>query len=230
MNQHVNDFTDNVRVYYNELKKYKPISRKEEKRLIKLYKNGSLMAKNKLLESNLRFVFDIARKYTGRGVPICDLISEGNLGLIKALDKFDDSKNVKFISYAVWWVKQAMLDSISKNKAYLGNEIKPRESNDLVMENRLAYEDDDDVSYYEVEGNDNDSLSVEEEQRNMVSELLEPLNDRERDIVKSFYGIGGDKILTLTEISKKYGISVQRAMQIKKKSFKKMRSFAMLYD
>ena len=123
MNQHVNDFTDNVRVYYNELKKYKPISRKEEKRLIKLYKNGSLMAKNKLLESNLRFVFDIARKYTGRGVPICDLISEGNLGLIKALDKFDNSKNVKFISYAVWWIKQAMLDSISKNKAYLGNEI-----------------------------------------------------------------------------------------------------------
>ena len=229
MNQHVNDFTENVRVYYNELKKYKPITRKEEERLIRLYKNGSLIAKNKLLESNLRFVFDIARRYTGRGVPISDLISEGNMGLIRALEKFDETKNVKFISYAVWWVKQAMLESIEKNKAFTRNETSPSKANDLIREKKAEC-DDDDVSYYEIDTKYKDTSSDADEQKSMVSELLTPLNDRERDIVKSFYGIGDSKELSLTEISKKYGISVQRAMQIKKKSFKKMRSFAMLYD
>lgn len=228
MNQHINDFTDNVRIYYKELNKYKPITKEEEDKLIREYKNGSLTAKNKLIECNLRFVFDIARRYTGRGVPISDLISDGNVGLIRALDKFDETKNVKFISYAVWWIKQAMLESIKKNKLFSKSEIEPNNTNDSAMERKLIYDEDDEVSYYEVESKENDM--VEDERKSTVSELLTPLNDRERDIVKSFYGIGDRKELSLTEMSEKYGISVQRVMQIKKKSFKKMRSFAMLYD
>jgi RNA polymerase primary sigma factor len=116
MNQYVNDFTSTVRTYYDELKKYKPLSRARERRLLKLCKRGDEKAKNELLEANLKFVFDIAKRYTGRGISIGELISEGNMGLIKAVDKFDESQDVKFISYAVWWIRHSMLDAIRKSK------------------------------------------------------------------------------------------------------------------
>ena len=113
-NQHANDFTRTTEVYFEELKRYKPLTKAKERRLLKKCKKGNLKAKNEILESNLRFVFDIAKHYTGRGVSISELISDGNVGLLRAIDKFDETKDVKFISYAVWWIKQAMLESIKK--------------------------------------------------------------------------------------------------------------------
>ena len=100
-NAYANDFTTTVKTYYNDLKKCKPISRQRESELILRAKNGDLKAQNTILEANLRFVFNVAAKYKGNGVPLSDIISEGNLGLIKAIEKFDPSKNVKFISYDV---------------------------------------------------------------------------------------------------------------------------------
>ena len=108
MNNYVNDFNEAVVNYYESLKKCKPVSREEERRLVKLAKQGDILAKNKILESNLRFVFNVAKNYRGCGISINELISEGNMGLIKAIDKFDESKDVKFISYAVWWIRQGI--------------------------------------------------------------------------------------------------------------------------
>ena len=102
-NLYVNDFSTTVKTYYDELKKYKPISREKEKELLIKAKNGDLNAQNEILTSNLRFVFNIAKRYKGNGAAISDLISEGNLGLVKAIQKFDPEKDVKFISYA-WFV------------------------------------------------------------------------------------------------------------------------------
>ena len=101
MNQYANDFTHTVRVYYDDLKSTKPLTRAKEKRLLRLSKRGDMKARNELLEANLKFVFDVAKRYSGRGVPMGDLISEGNIGLIRAIEKFDESNDVKFISYAV---------------------------------------------------------------------------------------------------------------------------------
>ena len=117
MNDYVNDFNEAVKSYYESLKKCTPISREEEKKLLTLAKQGDISAKNKIIESNLRFVFNIAKKYKGYGVPINELISEGNIGLLKAIEKFDDTKDVKFISYAVWWVKH-MIFTFVKTKGY----------------------------------------------------------------------------------------------------------------
>ena len=114
MNQYANDFTHTVRVYYDDLKNKKPLTRAKEKRLIRLSKRGDTKARNELLEANLKFVFDVAKKYSGRGVSMGDLISEGNLGLIKAIEKFDDNNDVKFISYAVWWIRHSILNAIQK--------------------------------------------------------------------------------------------------------------------
>ena len=102
----LNDFSDSVKTYYQELKRHKPLPRDVERELIVKAKAGDIEARNKILTANLRIVFNIAKKYRGHGVDLSDLISEGNDGMIKAIEKFDLSQNVKFFSYAVWWVRQ----------------------------------------------------------------------------------------------------------------------------
>ena len=97
-----NDYEKEVDYYFNSLKKYRKLSNEEEKELGFKIQNGDKEALNTLVEHNLRFVVNIAKGYRERGVPFADLISEGNLGLIHAANKFDPNKNIRFISYAVW--------------------------------------------------------------------------------------------------------------------------------
>ena len=232
MNQYANDFTETVRVYYDDLKKYKPLTKAKERRLLKKCKKGNLKAKNEILEANLRFVFDIAKHYTGRGVPISELISDGNMGLLRAIDKFDESKDVKFISYAVWWIRQAMLESIKKRNAISFVEIEPNTDNDSSIDKKLIEDDEDDVSFNNDFSNENDEKSreVTENQRNIITSLIDTLSDRERDIVENYYGINDKKELTLTDIGKKYNLSSERVRQIKLNAIRKLRSKILLYD
>lgn len=232
MNQYANDFTETVRVYYDDLKKYKPLTKAKEKRLLKKCKKGNLKAKNEILEANLRFVFDIAKHYTGRGVPISELISDGNIGLLRAIEKFDESKDVKFISYAVWWIRQAMLESIKRRNAINFVEIEPNTDNDSSMDKKLIEDDEDDVSFNNDFSNENDEKSIEvsDNQRNIITSLIGTLSDRERDIVENYYGINDKKELTLTDIGKKYNLSSERVRQIKLNAIRKLRSKILLYD
>lgn len=232
MNQYANDFTETVRVYYDDLKKYKPLTKAKERRLLKKCKKGNLKAKNEILEANLRFVFDIAKHYTGRGVPISELISDGNMGLLRAIEKFDESKDVKFISYAVWWIRQAMLESIKRRNAINFVEIEPNTDNDSSMDKKLIEDDEDDVSFNNDFSNENDEKSIEvsENQRNIITSLIGTLSDRERDIVENYYGINDKKELTLTDIGKKYNLSSERVRQIKLNAIRKLRSKILLYD
>ena len=232
MNQYANDFTETVRVYYDDLKKYKPLTKAKERRLLKKCKKGNLKAKNEILEANLRFVFDIAKHYTGRGVPISELISDGNMGLLRAIDKFDESKDVKFISYAVWWIRQAMLESIKKRNAISFVEIEPNTDNDSSIDKKLIEDDEDDASFNNDFSNENDEKSreVTENQRNIITSLIDTLSDRERDIVENYYGINDKKELTLTDIGKKYNLSSERVRQIKLNAIRKLRSKILLYD
>ena len=232
MNQYANDFTETVRVYYDDLKKYKPLTKAKERRLLKKCKKGNLKAKNEILEANLRFVFDIAKHYTGRGVPISELISDGNIGLLRAIEKFDESKDVKFISYAVWWIRQAMLESSKRRNAINFVEIEPNTDNDSSMDKKLIEDDEDDVSFNNDFSNENDEKSIEvsENQRNIITSLIGTLSDRERDIVENYYGINDKKELTLTDIGKKYNLSSERVRQIKLNAIRKLRSKILLYD
>ena len=232
MNQYANDFTETVRVYYDDLKKYKPLTKAKERRLLKKCKKGNLKAKNEILEANLRFVFDIAKHYTGRGVPISELISDGNMGLLKAIDKFDESKDVKFISYAVWWIRQAMLESIKKKNAINFVEIEPNTDNDASMDKKLIEDDEDDTYFNNDFSNENDEKESEIKigQKNIVIKLLNVLDERERDVIESYYGINDKKELTLTDIGKKYNLSSERVRQIKKKGLMKLRTKMLLLN
>ena len=230
-NQYANDFNRTVITYYNELTKYKPLTKSREKRLLRLCKKGNIKAQNEIIESNLKFVFDIARHYTGRGVPISDLISEGNMGLLRAIDKFDETKDVKFISYAVWWIRQYMLDSIRKKKLLNIVEIENSETN-TSLESSIS--DDED----EIVGNNDKAFSNEIEeykrelsqsQKEIIKKLLNCLNKREREIIESYYGINDKEELNLSEIGEKFGLTSERVRQIKLSAFKKLRTSMMMY-
>lgn len=105
--------------YLKDISKIPTLSREEENKLAIKAKNGDKEALNKLIESNLKFVVRVATKYQNRGLSFNELISEGNQGLIKAIEKFDPSKNIKLISYAVWWIKQRINAAISNNKSMI---------------------------------------------------------------------------------------------------------------
>lgn len=104
-----------IRNYFKDLRKLDTISGDEQTDLAIKAKNGDQRAMNRLVESNLRFVLSIAKEYSWSGLPLEELSSEGNIGLIKAVNKFDETKGVKFISYAVWWVRQSIMQSIYDN-------------------------------------------------------------------------------------------------------------------
>lgn len=102
-------------LYLNEIRRYPLLSREDELELARKARAGDMKAQDKLVRSNLRFVVSIAKKYVGNGVPLEDLINDGNFGLVKAAERFDPERGFKFISYAVWWIRQSILVSVSEN-------------------------------------------------------------------------------------------------------------------
>lgn len=232
MNNYVNDFNEAVVNYYESLKKCKPVSREEEKKLVKLAKQGDILAKNKLLESNLRFVFNVAKNYRGCGISINELISEGNMGLIKAIDKFDEKKDVKFISYAVWWIRQG-IQAYIKTKG-CGRSVTTVDE-DSIKENITEQDilDDED----EVVNKNDTILSNEEDEFNrevqinqdvIVSKLLSSLEPREKIIIEKYYGLNGNKSKNLEEIGEELNLSKERVRQIKMTCFKTLRTEVMM--
>lgn len=105
--------------YLNEISKFKTLSREEERELAIRAKNGDVEAMNRLIQANLKFVVKIAARYQNRGLSLSELISEGNIGLIKAIEKFDPDKDVKLISYAIWWIKQRITLAVSEKSSLI---------------------------------------------------------------------------------------------------------------
>jgi RNA polymerase primary sigma factor len=109
------DAGDSISKYFKDVRKSVILTPKEEVELAKKIKKGDQSAVDKLVNANLKFVVSIAKDYQGQGLPLSDLISEGNYGLIKAATRFDHKKGFRFISYAVWWVKQSIIQSLNDN-------------------------------------------------------------------------------------------------------------------
>ena len=108
------DMEDSLGCYLGEIASSEPLSSSEEVNLARQIKKGDELARNQLVEANLRFVVSVAKEYQNRGVPLTDLISAGNVGLITAAERFDEKKGFKFISYAVWWIRQAILQALAE--------------------------------------------------------------------------------------------------------------------
>ena len=104
-----------ISTYLLEISKYDVLTPEEEVELVQKSKTGSEKALTKLIQSNLKFVVSVAKQYQGKGMDLVDLINEGNIGLIKATKKFDETKGFKFISYAVWWIRQSILQALTED-------------------------------------------------------------------------------------------------------------------
>ena len=108
------DMEDALGSYLSEIAKSTPLSASDEVELAQRIKDGDEVARNYLVEANLRFVVSVAKEYQNRGVPLADLVSAGNMGIITAAERFDENKGFKFISYAVWWIRQAILQTLAE--------------------------------------------------------------------------------------------------------------------
>ena len=253
--------------YLQEIGKEDLITVEEEVELAQRIKKGDQEALEKLTKANLRFVVSVAKQYQNQGLSLPDLINEGNLGLIKAAEKFDETRGFKFISYAVWWIRQSILQALAEqarivrlpltqvgslnkiNKAFarfeqenertpspeeLANALElPKEkvSDTLRVAGRhvsvdAPFADGEDNSLLDVlvntdspnadRGLINESLSTE------VERALSTLTDREKDIIKYFFGIGCQE-MTLEEIGEKFGLTRERVRQIKEKAIRRLR-------
>jgi RNA polymerase primary sigma factor len=225
-----NDFTHLTQLYCNELKACKPLTKTKEMELLKKARANNKKAQNEIIKSNLRFVMKVAKSYSGKGVPMSDLISEGNLGMLRAMEKFDMSKNVRFFSYAVWWIRQYMSDFVKKRHISETIEKSDEELQTSVFKYSLSDDEDDTLNTIDVILPDEDKYEKnekEEDDKRIVFRLLEKLDGRERYIIERYYGINCSQEENLCEISKKLDLSMERVRQIKLTAMKKMKTQAL---
>lgn len=156
-----------LRLYLRELSKIPPITEEEEKELRERIKKGDKEALKRLIEGNLRFVVNYAKRFLGYGLSYEDLINEGNLGLIEAAARYDPDKNVKFLSYAIWWIRQAILHALSQNSraVLIPKRMQDKVSKVLKTKQRLEQELQREVSVEEIA----DELEMDPQE---VAELL----------------------------------------------------------
>lgn len=259
---------NSIKIYMREMGQFSMLSADEEIELAHRIAEGDQSAKNELVEANLRLVVSLARHYQGCGLSYQDLIQEGNIGLIKAAEKFDVSKGFRFSTYASWWIKQAlsraiadqsrtiripvhMTENINKFKkaerellSQLNREPKIKEIADAIgISEKQAKE----IQSYIVEptsldiqvGDDDDttigsfvedthfvnpeSAYIKESNGDVVNAVLDTLSDREANILRLRFGIGGKKAMTLEEVGKEYGLTRERIRQIEAKALRKLR-------
>lgn len=259
---------NSIKIYMREMGQFSMLSAEEEIELANRIAEGDQSAKNKLVEANLRLVVSLVRHYQGCGLSYQDLIQEGNIGLIKAAEKFDVSKGFRFSTYASWWIKQALSRAIADQSRTIRipvhmteniNKFKKTERELLSQLNRepkikeiadamgISEKQAKEIQSYIVEptsldiqvGDDDDttigsfiedthfvnpeSAYIKESNGDVVNAVLDTLSDREANILRLRFGIGGKKAMTLEEVGKEYGLTRERIRQIEAKALRKLR-------
>lgn len=254
--------------YLQEIGREDLIIAEEEAILARRIKEGDQVALDRLTKANLRFVVSVAKQYQNQGLSLPDLINEGNLGLIKAAKRFDETRGFKFISYAVWWIRQSILQAlaeqsrivrlplnqvgslnkISKAFSKLEQEFEREPSSDElsnileIAPDKIAdtlrvsgrhvsmdapFVNGEDNSLLDVlENGDSpraDNLLMSESLQQEIERSLSTLTEREREVVKLFFGIGVNHGLTLEEIGAKFELTRERVRQIKEKAIRRLR-------
>lgn len=259
--------TASLNQYLSDIAKIPMVTPQEEVVLTQKIREGDQAALERLTTANLRFVVSVAKQYQSSGLTLGDLINEGNLGLVKAAKRFDETKGFKFISYAVWWIRQSILSAINeqsrmvrlplnkvgdiskiaKAASQLEQQFERQPTPDELAESldttaekvsdalghsgrHISYdspfssEEDNtllDVLKSDEPGTDKglmtESLSVE------VANSMRVLDDKEKDILTLFFGLGENQAQSLEEIGDKYHLTRERVRQIKDKALLRLR-------
>jgi len=204
--------------------------------------------KKELLEGNLRFVITVSKQYQNQGLDFPDLVAEGNYGLLKAIENFDWSKKLRFISYAVWWVRQSILQSLNENARTIrlpvnvvqelhkakkeldkaGVELPDKFVNLPYTVNLDSPLNEDGDTLMDVLNNPNaemadSGLSTEQTLKDKLVSMLDVLDERERVIVEDYFGLSGST-RTLEDIGNDFDLTKERVRQIKEKALRKLRN------
>jgi RNA polymerase primary sigma factor len=257
-----------IEKYLEEIGGYSPLAPEEEVELARQIRKSNARALDKLVKANLRFVISVAKEYQGQGLPLQDLISEGNLGLIKAAQRFDETRGFKFISYAVWWIRQSILQALAEQSRVVRlplnrvgainkvgralEELEKKYGREPSMEEiadkmeMTAYEVADvlktsarhlslDEPFKEDEGNSlldilesdryapPDDTLMQESLQVEIDKVLSTLKPREAEIIRLYFGLDGDRPLTLEEIGEHFKLTRERVRQIKEKALRRLR-------
>lgn len=257
-----------IEKYLEEIGGFSPLPPEKEIELARRIRKGDADALDQLVKANLRFVISVAKEYQGQGLPLQDLISEGNLGLIKAAQRFDETRGFKFISYAVWWIRQSILQALAEQsrvvrlplnrvgainkvgralealeKAY-GREPSMEEIADRMAMTSFEVADvlktsarhlSLDEPFKQEDGNNlldvlesdrydpPDGFLMRESLRVEIEKVLRTLKSREAEIVRLYFGLDGDRPLTLEEIGEYFKLTRERVRQIKEKALRRLR-------
>ncbi len=217
-----------IETYFKEIKRFKPLKKEKEIELTNRIKSGDDMAKKQLVEANLKFVVSVAKKYNDCDIPFEDLISEGNLGLIKAAERYDASQGNKFITYAVWWIKAYIQDYIERHNRFRDIDDGFRESISEDYEIGGEYEYERELA--DINSEFDNSLIDVKYCENAISEMMEKLETRERRILTLYFGLDGIDAHTLNEIGDEMNLSGERVRQIMDKAIVKLKCGALMND
>ena len=223
--------------YLQEIGREDLITVEEEVELAQAIRKGDRRALEKLTRANLRFVVSVAKQYQNQGLSLPDLINEGNLGLIKAAEKFDETRGFKFISYAVWWIRQSILQALAEQARIVRLPLNQVGTLNKITDTLKVSGRHISVDAPFVEGEDNSLLDVlvnedapnadrslmNESLSREIDHVLSKLSEREAEIVKLFFGIGGHQEMTLEEIGLKFNLTRERVRQIKEKAIRRLR-------
>ncbi|MBN2035956.1 MAG: RNA polymerase sigma factor RpoD/SigA [Chitinispirillaceae bacterium] len=255
--------------YLKEISKSdRSLTSEEEAILAAAIKKGDRKALNSLVKANLRFVVSVARRYQNQGLPLSELISEGNIGLIKAAKRFDEKKNFKFISYAVWWIRQSILRALADRSRItriplhrigvihkvrnVQNRLEQKyhrlpSAEEIASEAQIGKKEvlavqkigNRAVSLYapakDDEGSDMIDLIHDENQEmpdtNLIElsreegvrKILDILDEREKEVLKLYFGVGVETSHTLDEIGTQLNLSRERVRQIKEKAMHRLK-------
>lgn len=268
--QVTNRETASLDKYLVEIGRVDLITAQEEVELAQRIKAGDRRALERLTKANLRFVVSVAKQYQNQGLSLPDLIEEGNVGLIKAAQRFDETRGFKFISYAVWWIRQSILQALAENsrvvrlplnkigaigkvnRAYSELEQKYERpptaeemseyleisigdvhqaikstNRHISMDAPLVEGDESSSNMYDLLDNDSfgapsDEL-IYESLQDEINRSLSTLTRREADVVKYFYGLDGERQMSLDEIGLRFDLTRERVRQIKEKAVRRLR-------
>jgi RNA polymerase primary sigma factor len=256
-----------IEIYFNEIAKSKSesLSIQKEKELILLFRKGNRKALDELIKSNLKFVIKVAKRYQNQGLDLSDLINIGNKGLLTSIDSYDENKNLKLITYAVWWIRQHILvalanqsrnvripspyvttiNLIRKTQKKLEQKYLRQVSSEEIAEvikkpskyvERHQIIDNPSLSLYSKVMDDSDielidlipdkyqESSEDPELKNCLKILIEALkNEKDREIIKLYFGIDDGDSLTLDQLGEKYDLSKERVRQLKIKALAKLK-------
>ena len=264
----VNESNRSLSRYLEEIGDFEPLNPDREVELAIKIKQDNHSALEELVKANLRFVVSVAKDYQGQGLPLTDLINEGNLGLIKAAGRFDETRGFKFISYAVWWIRQSILQALaehsrivrlplnrvgtiskitktaekleaeierSPNEKEIGRQLNMT-SDEVIDAMRISrrhqslnapFRDGDKNSLIDIIKDDNqiapDTPLMNDSLKDEIRNSLETLKDREKMVIKMYFGIERDYALTLNEIGEEFNLTRERVRQIKEKAIRRLR-------